>query len=102
MNSSRRQFLMQTMQGFSGVALAAMLTEEARGESPEIDPAKPYAPRSTHFAPKAKRVVEVFCSGALSHVDTFDYKPELITHHGQPLPGNEKLVSFQGPNGNLT
>ncbi|MEM7386772.1 MAG: DUF1501 domain-containing protein, partial [Verrucomicrobiota bacterium] len=36
------------------------------------------------------------------HVDTFDYKPELIRRHGQPLPGKEGLVSFQGPNGNLT
>ena len=102
MKTSRRQFLMQTMQGFSGVALAAMLTDEVLEESPRIDPTKPYAPRSPHFAPKAKRVIEVFCSGALSHVDTFDYKPALIKHHGQPLPGNEKLVSFQGPNGNLT
>ena len=93
---------MQTMQGFSGVALAAMLTDEVLGKSPRIDPTKPYAPRSAHFTPKAKRVIEVFCSGALSHVDTFDYKPALIKHHGQPLPGNEKLVSFQGPNGNLT
>jgi len=102
MSLNRRQFLTHTMHGFSGVALAAMLAEEARGELPKIDPAKPYKPRPTHFAPKAKRVIEVFCSGALSHVDTFDYKPELIRRHGQPLPGNEKLVSFQGPNGNLT
>jgi len=102
MKPSRRQFLMQTMQGFSGVALVAMLTDEVLGESPRIDSTNPYSPRSTHFAPKAKRVIEVFCSGALSHVDTFDFKPELIKHHGKPLPGNEKLVSFQGPNGNLT
>ena len=102
MSLNRRQFLTHTMHGFSGVALAAMLAEEARGESPKIDPAKPYTQRPAHFAPKAKRVIEVFCSGALSHVDTFDYKPELIRRHGQPLPGNEKLVSFQGPNGNLT
>ena len=43
----------------------------------------------------------IFCSGALSHVDTFDYKPELIRFDGQPMPGNERLVSFQGENGNL-
>ena len=102
MSLNRRQFLTHTMHGFSGVALAAMLAEEARGELPKIDPAKPYTPRPTHFAPKAKRVIEVFCSGALSHVDTFDYKPELIRRHGQPLPGNEKLVSFQGPTGTRT
>jgi uncharacterized protein (DUF1501 family) len=47
-------------------------------------------------------VIEIFCSGALSHIDTFDYKPELFRFNGKPLPGNEKLVSFQGPNGNIT
>ena len=98
----RRQFLTQSMHGFSGVALAAMLAEYAQSATPRIDPTRPYAPRPTHFTPKAKRVIEIFCSGALSHVDTFDYKPELIKRHGQPLPGNELLVSFQGPNGNLT
>ena len=59
-------------------------------------------PRRPHFEAKAKNVIVVFCSGALSQVDTFDYKPELIRFDGKPLPGNEKLVSFQGPNGNLT
>jgi len=99
---NRRQFLTNTMQGLPGIALGAMLADQANAESPRIDPTKPYAPRQPHFAPKATRVIEIFCSGALSHVDTFDYKPELIRRHGQPLPGNERLVSFQGPNGNLT
>ena len=99
---SRRQFLSRGQAGLSSIALAALLAEESRGESPKIDPTKPYAPRSPHFKPKATRVIEIFCSGALSHVDTFDYKPELEKRDGQPLPGNEKLVSFQGPNGNLT
>lgn len=98
----RRRFLSGTAQGMSGIALSAMLASEAAAESPGIDPTKPYAPRSPHYAPKAKYVIEIFCSGALSHVDTFDYKPELIRLDGKPLPGNERLVSFQGPNGNLT
>jgi len=102
MTHNRRQFLANTMQGLPGIALGAMLADQAKAESPRIDPTKPYAPRRPHFAPKATRVIEIFCSGALSHVDTFDYKPELIRRHGQPLPGNERLVSFQGPNGNLT
>ncbi len=98
----RRQLLGRGIDGFAGIALASMLSSDARAESPDIDPKQPYAPRPTHFEPKARNVIVVFCSGALSHVDTFDYKPELIRLHGQPLPGNEKLVSFQGPNGNLT
>jgi hypothetical protein len=43
----------------------------------------------------------IFCSGAVSHLDTFDYKPELVKRDGQPLPGSERLVTFQGENGNL-
>jgi hypothetical protein len=55
-----------------------------------------------HFTPKAKNVLVIFCSGACSHLDTFDYKPELIRRHGQPMPGNEKLITFQGEQGALT
>ena len=44
----------------------------------------------------------IFCSGACSHLDTFDYKPELIKRHGQPMPGGDKLITFQGEQGNLT
>ena len=44
----------------------------------------------------------IFCSGACSHLDTWDYKPELIKRHGQPMPGNNKLITFQGEQGNLT
>jgi hypothetical protein len=43
----------------------------------------------------------VFCAGACSQIDTFDYKPELVARAGQPMPGGE-LVTFQGANGNLT
>lgn len=101
-NITRRRFLALGHTGLSSIALAVMMAEEAPGDSPEIDPVRPHAPRSAHFAPKATRVIEIFCSGALSHVDTFDYKPELVRLHGHPLPGSESLVSFQGPNGNLT
>ncbi len=99
----RRRFLTGSVQGLAGIALSTLLAEEkARSAPTKIDPKFPFTPRKPHFAPKAKNVIVVFCSGALSHVDTFDFKPELIRHHGKPLPGNEKLVSFQGPNGNLT
>ena len=39
-----------------------------------------------HFTPKAKRVLMIFCSGALSHVDTFDWKPELVKRDGEDCP----------------
>ena len=43
----------------------------------------------------------IFCSGACSQLDTWDYKPELAARHGQPMPGG-KLITFQGEQGNLT
>ena len=99
---SRRRFLSIGAGGTASIALSALMQDELPGAAPSIDPENPNLPRPPHFEAKALRVIEIFCSGALSHVDTFDYKPELIRRHGQPLPGNEGLVSFQGPNGNLT
>ena len=54
-----------------------------------------------HHTPKAKRVLQIFCPGGASHIDLWDYKPELVKLDGKPLPGSEKLVTFQGENGNL-
>lgn len=57
--------------------------------------------QQTHFAPKAKRVLQIFCPGGASHLDLWDYKPELEKRSGQPMPGAAQEVSFQGANGNL-
>src|SRR5580765_353624 len=100
---SRRDFLRWGGTGLSSVALASLLSESgllaADGPiRPAIDPARPYAPRAPHFTPKAKRVLMIFCSGALSHLDTFDYKPELLKRHDTPMPGKGNFVSFQGEN----
>ena len=103
---NRRSFLGHTATGLGGIALAHLLgREQASGTTPirpNIQPANPNAPRSPHFEARAKRVLMIFCSGAVSQVDTFDYKPELIKRHGQPMPGAEGLVTFQGQQGNLT
>ncbi len=106
----RRGFLGDSVGALAGMALAdilardGLLTAPARAASirPAIDPASPLAARISHFPARAKQVLMIFCSGACSQLDTFDYKPELIARHGQPMPGNEKLVTFQGPSGNLT
>src|SRR6185312_16262605 len=102
-----RDFLAHTGSGLSGIALASLLAEQglAAGRKPwrpVIQSETPLAARSAHFTPRAKRVLHIFCSGACSQLDTWDYKPELIKQHGKPLPGSEKLVTFQGANGNLT
>ena len=101
----RRHFLRWGGTGLSGVALASLLADAralgTTGARPRIDPADPHAPRPPHHRPKATRVLVIFCSGALSHVDTFDHKPELEKRHDTPMPGAGNLVTFQGENGNL-
>ncbi len=114
---NRRGFLRDTATGLSGIALTAILAEQGllKGQSPnggsvsrkpplrpDIDPARPFASRPTHFPPAAQRVLMIFCAGACSQLDTFDYKPELIKRHGEPMPGSDKLITFQGEQGNLT
>jgi hypothetical protein len=104
----RRKFLGHTAQGLSGIALASLLheagllAEEKTPQRPRIDPAQPFAARPPHSPAKAKNVLMIFCAGACSQLDTFDYKPELIRRHGQPMPGADGLVTFQGKQGNLT
>ena len=107
--NSRRDFLGSTARGLSGIALASLLQQEGlRGEGgdgsvrPVIDPARPFAARGTRHPAAAKKVLVIFCSGACSQIDTFDYKPELIKRHGQAMPGAEGLVTFQGEQGALT
>lgn len=87
----RRSFLGSLGAGLAGIALRGLLAEE-----------RPLAPSAPHFAPRARRVVVLFCSGACSHLDTWDYKPSLIERDGQPLPGAEGLITFQGEQGTLT
>lgn len=112
---NRRQFLSQSATALSSIALTDLLQaegllsdskirESAAGKipiRPNIDPANPNASRRGHFPARAKNVLMIFCSGACSHLDTFDYKPELIRRHGQPMPGGDKLITFQGEQGNL-
>jgi hypothetical protein len=103
---NRKDFLRFGGTGLSGVALLTLLAEQKLLGSRSVPPAwsadKPYAPRLPLMHARAKNIVVIFCSGALSHVDAWDYKPELIRRHDQPLPGTDKLVTFQGENGNLT
>jgi len=105
---NRRNFLAEAATGLSGIALASLLEEQqllaspAEPLRPRINPSKPFASRAPHHASAAKRVLVIFCSGACSQLDTFDYKPELIKQHGKPLPGAENLLTFQGKQGMLT
>jgi hypothetical protein len=99
----RRQFLSNSATALGSIALTNLLGQEgllAQNTGPLIDPAHPYAPRAPHFAGKAKNVIVIFCAGAVSQLETWDYKPELIKWDDKPLPGGP-AVTFQGPAGNL-
>jgi len=95
---SRRHFLSNTAGGLGGVALAWLMSREqaraniARGTG---------LPFGTHHAPRAKRVVQIFCCGGVSHLDTFDYKPELDRMDGKALEGKGENLGFFGQPGKL-
>jgi hypothetical protein len=101
----RRRFLTDASTSLGSIALASMLRRDGllarqADDGPHIDPASPYAARPSHFAAKAKNVVVLFCAGAVSQLETWDYKPKLIEWDDKPLPGGPE-VTFQGPAGNL-
>ncbi len=98
----RRNFLSQSGTALGSIALAKMLGNDGllASERPIIDPGRPYAPRLSHQPAKAKNVIVIFCAGAVSQLETWDYKPELIKQDGKPLKGGP-AVTFQGPAGNL-
>lgn len=88
---TRRQLFGRTATGIGTAALAALLNPEAfAAESKPFVPAPGILPHP-HFAPKAKRVIYLFQSGAPSHLDLFDQKPQLQKHFGEDLPGSIRM-----------
>lgn len=53
------------------------------------------APAAVTHAAKARRVIHLFMAGAASHIDLWDYKPELVKHHGKPSDFGEHVEAFQ-------
>jgi hypothetical protein len=80
---SRRQFFGRAGLGVGTAALATLLGDDLLAKGARSPGGLPGLP---HFAPKAKRVVYLLQGGAPSHVDLFDYKPELVKRRGQELP----------------
>jgi hypothetical protein len=98
---SRRWFLRQCSMGLGSIAFAQLLAERGYAETTRIDP---LAPKPPQFAPKAKRVIFLFMAGAPSHLELFDYKPQLAKFDGT-LPPPELLkgyrAAFINPNSRL-
>ena len=97
----RRGFLGNMSTALGSIALTSLLgNDRLLASTPQIDPSLPFAPRPPHFPAKAKNVLVIFCAGAVSQLETWDYKPELIKHDGMPLKDGP-AVTFQGPAGEL-
>ena len=79
---SRREMLSRIGAGFGTLGMACVLADNNLLAAPEKS-AAPLAVKPPHFAPKAKRVIQLFMPGGPSQVDTFDYKPDLAKHQGQ-------------------
>ena len=79
---TRRDFLGSITTGLGGIALASLFTRDGL-----------LAATPPQFAPKAKRVIQLFMNGGASQCDLFDYKPQLIARHGQAFdPGTGERV----------
>jgi hypothetical protein len=90
---ARRDFLARAGGGIGSLALASLLADDlpSAHAAPPILPPDPLAPRPPHYRPKAKRVISLFMFGGISHMDTFDPKPELDRSDGMSVAGNPKF-----------
>jgi hypothetical protein len=89
---SRRDVLKSAACGFGYLAFAGLASQVAANDSQN-----PLAPKPPHFKPRAKRVIFLFMQGGPSHVDTFDYKPQLEVDDGKPAGtqgGNARNRTF--------
>ena len=89
---SRRDLLGTFATGLGGMALASIVARDTaagtlRGEAADPPP---------HHPPKARRAIQIFLQGGLSHLDSFDPKPELEKLHGKSVPGDQKPQAFMG------
>src|SRR5438067_11777245 len=101
---TRRWFFKECGVGLGAIALGSLLSEGKLSAANKISGTNPLAPRQPHFAAKAKRVIYLFMAGAPSHLELFDYKPELAKWDGK-LPPADLLkgyrAAFINPNSTL-
>lgn len=103
-NLTRRSMLFDSTRPLGAAAVASLMgtagTASAQAESPASMSAAANGglPSLPHFAPKAKRVIYLFMAGGPSHIDTFDYHPEIREHHGIELPdsirGDQRITTM--------
>ncbi|MFN8705561.1 MAG: DUF1501 domain-containing protein, partial [Planctomyces sp.] len=92
--------LQRSAAGFGSLALSDLLMRNATAGELSTAAQDPLLGHVGHFPARAKRVIFLFMHGGPSHVDTFDYKPELIRLNGRPLPIEKPRIQF-AQTGNL-
>ena len=104
-HSTRRQFVQSAVAGsllMPGLLSELLAADEARSSiGSSSDATNPVAPKAPHYPAKAKSVIFLFMSGGVSHIDSFDPKPQLFADHGKQVtfdhpetrnrPGYEKI-----------
>jgi hypothetical protein len=88
---SRRRVLDFSGSSLTAAAMTSLLMSDG---SVRADSVPGEARDVPHFTPKARRVVHLCLCGGLSHIDSFDYKPELSRFHGKPLQSKERPETF--------
>lgn len=85
----RREFLWQSGAGFGAVALSTLLGNDFFQQNglaaAEPDSSLRGSSKQPHFAPKAKSIIFLFMYGGPSHIDTFDYKPNMVGMDGKTI-----------------
>ena len=94
-NFTRRDLLKNGGVGFGYMAFSA-LAAQASNAKINVNKKSPVAARDPHFSPRAKRVIFMFMQGGPSHVDTFDYKPELIKYADKSVDFKYNEKAFKG------
>ena len=94
---TRRDVLQRALGGFGAIALQGLLAEETRADAASSS-ADSLAPKIPHHQPRAKRVIFLYMTGGVSHVDSFDPKPELFANHGKKI----NVDNWQGKLGEFT
>jgi hypothetical protein len=83
---TRRAFLGRSGAGLGSLALASLLDPSVLAAEKAKTPGVQGVVNPLHFKPRAKRVIWLYMAGGPSHLETFDYRPELAKRNGQPMP----------------
>lgn len=89
--------LLRCANGFGAVALSGLLLDDSTSSpllAAEAISRDPFAPRKTHFEPRARSVIFLYMDGGVSQVDSFDPKPDLKKYDGQPFPTKTEPTQF--------